>query len=231
MNFLYKITYELAIETTRILNTKQKELQLIKWSEGEANIDIEFSKLGCICCKLAWEKIKNNNNINDVKIECSIPDINLIFKDKYNKILKSKIELKSSKEKNKRILGSTIGKLDINQPLIYCLRPNKIDGEYIVRCSQYFNAMGKSETELFQDRTPRPYINFNKMKTPNEYKKVEKNDWIKHYSKCALKRIENNKKNSWQDYLVNNMKDMIIEKFIKTTSIEDFIKLKNDYFL
>ena len=42
--------------------------------------------------------------------------------------------------------GSTIKKLDINQALIYCLRPSPPSEEYIVRCSQYHNAMGESDT-------------------------------------------------------------------------------------
>ena len=221
MEKLNKITYDLAIETTKLLNQKQNELSNIIWSEGEANIDIGFSKLACKTCLEAWNKNKKKYKVYDeVRLECDIPDINLVFYDKYDRKLKSKIELKSSKDKNKRIPGSTIGKLDINQPLIYCLRgKNK---KYEIRCSQYHNAMGKNDLELFQDRTPRPYINFNKMKYPNEYKNVQKNDWIKHYSKCALNRLDNNKNSSWQDYLVKD----IISEFIKKTTIKEFIKIK-----
>lgn len=228
METLNKITYDLAIETTKLLNKKQVELSNIVWSEGEANIDIGFSKLACKTCLEVWNNVKSRYHLyNEVRLECDIPDINLIFYDKYNRNLKSKIELKSSKNKNKRIPGSTINKLNINQPLIYCLRPKEKNGKYEIRCSQYHYAMGKSDTDLFQDRTPRPYINFNKMKYPNEYKKVEKNDWIKHYSICALNRLNQNKKSSWQDYLVKNIKDISISEFIKNTSIEDFIKMKN----
>lgn len=228
METLNKITYDLAIETTKLLNQKQFELSNVIWSEGEANIDIGFSKLACETCLESWNKIKKNYQLyQEVRLECNIPDINLVFYDKYDRKLVSKIELKSSKDKNKRIPGSTIGKLDINQPLIYCLRPKDKNRKYIVRCSQYHNAMGKSDIELFQDRTPRPYINFDKMKYPRDYKKIEKNDWIKHYSICALNRLEKNIKNSWQDILVKNIKDISIYEFIKNTSIEDFINIKS----
>lgn len=227
MDKLYLITYDLAIETTKLLNQKQYELSNITWSDGEANIDSGFSELACKCCLEIWEYVKRKHNLYEsVRLECNGPDINLIFYDKYNKKLESKIELKSSKEKNKRIPGSTIGNLDINQPLIYCLRPKNINEKYEIRCSQYHIAMGKSNLELFQDRTPRPYINFQKMEYPNEYKQVEKNDWIKHYSKCALNRFNQNKKSSWQDYLVKN----IIIDFIKNTTIKEFIKMKQNNF-
>lgn len=228
MTFLNKITYDLAIETTKLLNNSQKELSEINWSEGEANIDIGFSKLACKLCMIAWLKIKEERKLMEqVRLECDIPDINLTFYDKYNRKIKSKIELKSSKSLNKRIPGSTIGKLDINQPLIYCLR--KKNEKFEIRCSQYHYAMGKSDIELFQDRTPRPYINFNRMKYPNEYKNVEKHDWINHYSECALNRVNKNMNSSWQDYLIKNIKKKLISNFIKNTTIEDFIKLKENY--
>ena len=57
----------------------------------------------------------------------------------------------------------TIKKLDINQPLIYCLRPTNETDSYKIKCSQYYSAMGDSDTALFQDRTPRPFISFDKM--------------------------------------------------------------------
>ena len=95
----------------------------------------------------------------DITITCEIPDTTFTYPN--GSTTKHKIELKSSKSKT--MPGSTIKKLDINQPLIYCLRPSPLSEEYIVRCSQYHNAMGESDTELFQDRTPRPFISFEKM--------------------------------------------------------------------
>jgi len=124
--------------------------------------------------------------------------------------------------------GSTIGKLNINQPLIYCLRPKTYDGTYKVRCGQYYEAIGKHSYELFQDRTPRPSVNFNKLSS-NENKKYvekEKNEWVSHYSKCAIRRINNRKNNSWQDTMITQIKNIIILDFLKTTSIIEFEKLK-----
>ena len=85
-----------------------------------------------------------------------IPDINCIFDGDIQ--VTHKIELKSSK--TNVMPGSTIGKLDINQPLIFCNRTT-----YEVQCGQYHTAMGDSDIDLFQDRTPRPSLNFTKLST------------------------------------------------------------------
>jgi hypothetical protein len=133
----------------------------------------------------------------------------------------AKIELRSSK--NTRMLGSTINKLDINQPLIYCLRPKDNSGYYELRCSQYHNSMGKSDLDLFQDRTPRPYINFNKMKKTNEILTFEYKDkkcWVEHYAYCALNRIKKKCKSSWQDDMISVLKKNIINDYLKNTNIE-----------
>ena len=50
------------------------------------------------------------------------------------------------------MIGSTIRKLDINQPLIYCLRPNNTEGIYKIRYSQYHSAMGESDLDTFQNQ-------------------------------------------------------------------------------
>ena len=56
-------------------------------------------------------------------------------------------------------------KLDINQTLIYCLRPTNKSEPYKLKCSQYHSAMvDNTNIDLFQDRTPRPIINFDNMK-------------------------------------------------------------------
>jgi hypothetical protein len=219
-----KIIYELCIETTKILNNSQAQLRNIKWTDGEANIDTEYSELACNCCRTAWELMKTKYPIYKTdEIICKIPDINIeIFNQKY------KIELKSSK--SKKMTGSTIKKLDINQPLIYCLRPsdmsNNENGLYQLRCSQYHVAMGESNIDLFQDRTPRPFINFEKMNEVDNiipYEEKDKNIWVEHYAKCALNRIvDKSCQNSWQDDMVKIMKQKIIDEYIINTSREQF---------
>jgi hypothetical protein len=85
--------------------------------------------------------------------------------------------------------------------------------------------MNESDIDTFQDRSPRPFVNFNKMTeidTPLEYSHKDKGDWITHYAKCALFRIKESYQ-TWQDNLVN----AILNQFVKETSIEDFIKLKS----
>jgi hypothetical protein len=223
------IVYELGIETTKILNDKQEELHNINWSNGEANIDIEYSKIACDCCVIVWNKMKiKYPEFKEIDIKCYTPDINIIFIDSNNKNLKYKIELKSSK--SKIMPGSTIKNLDINQTLIYCLRPSNKKNKsqkFKLKCSQYYYAMGHSDTELFQDRTPRPFINFDKMNDIDNilpFRNKEKDSWIEHYAKCGLKRIDNSTscKKSWQDDMIIIMKKLIIKDYISKTTIKQF---------
>ena len=224
------IVYELAIETAKILFYKQEQLKKITWTDGESNLDTEYSQLACMSCVSAWDNIikKKHSIYDNVLIICEKPDINITFVYSDRQISKAKIELKSSK--SKKIPGSTIKKLDINQPLIYCLRPSTNNCLYIIKCSQYHSAMGESDIDLFQDRTPRPFINFEKMNNFNNYlpfENKEKDAWIPHYAECGLNRIDGRtlKKKSWQDELVKQ----ILRGFVKNTSVEEFIQLKEKY--
>ena len=220
------IVYQLGVETTKMLNNKQTELQSIEWTNGEANIDTGFSKLACDCCVIVWENMKTNIPIyNDVVIECSIPDINITFTYPNRRKSKHKIELKHSK--GNIIPGSTIRNLDINQTLIFCKIPTNNSDLFELRCSQYHNAMGCSDTDLFQDRTPRPSLNFEKMKNIDfKYTFKEKECWVEHYANCALNRITKKSCKSWQDHMVKNIVENAIKEYVKTTNISEFIHQK-----
>ena len=228
------IVYSLAIETAKLLIQKQDELNKINWTNGEANLDIEYSLLTCQCCCDVWNNIitKTNCEYDGITIECNTPDVSITFIYPNSKIIKKKIELKSSK--STKMPGSTIKNLDINQPMIYCLRPNNITEKYNIKCSQYHNAMGETNIDLFQDRTPRPFINFEKMKdideeTPFENKK--KDIWIEHYAKCALHRIHPSTycQTSWQDDMLIIIKKNILNDFIRNTTLQEFKELKSYY--
>ena len=224
-NILLKLTER----TCKLISDKQIELSKVKWTDGESNTDTDFSILSCKSCEEAFEEMKAEDIINNkITIKCHHPDINCIFSSEKG-ILKKKIELKSCK--GKKIIGSTIGKLDINQPLIYCRRPN-IEGEkYEIRYSQYHNALERGEYDSFQDRTPRPTLSFDNMKEPNsEYESFcekDKGDWINGYAKAAINRLNNPKYNTWQEKLVKEMECIWKKKFIENISIEEFKKLKN----
>ena len=87
--------------------------------------------------------------------------------------------------------------------------------------------MGESDIDLFQDRTPRPFINFEKMnEVDNTVPFVTKNKsvWTEHYAKCALKRIEETTicQKSWQDDMIKIMKNKIIEDYVRNTSDQQF---------
>ena len=224
--------HKLGILTTKEINERQDELKKITWNDGESNLDTEYSKLACYCCTVSWDEIKKNYpEFSKIKIKCFPPDINITFEYPSGTKSKDKIELKSSK--SRKMPGSTIKKLDINQTLIYCLRPSMASDPYIVRCSQYHNAMGESDTDLFQDRTPRPFINFEKMSHADNivpFIVKDKNEfWEEHYANCALNRIKDTKrcKKSWQDVLVKIMKKKIIDDYIRNTSEEQFKKDKS----
>lgn len=219
-----QLVYTLCVYTTRVLKEQQNKLQKIKWTDGESNLDTEYSILACDCCSNAWNIIKQQYpEYSKINIVCNIPDINITFIYPNDTHVNKKIELKSSK--NLKMPGSTIKKLDINQPLIYCLKPQNITDEYKIRCSQYHNAMGESNIDLFQDRTPRPCINFEKMKDINDvlpFENKEKKSWIEHYAKSALNRIDESAQcqHSWQDDMVKIMKKTFIDDYLKNTSIE-----------
>ena len=229
-NTTNSIVYKLGIETTKKINERQDKLKSITWNDGESNLDTEYSKLSCECCKLAWDEMKiKYPEYSEIEITCEIPDINITFTYPSGIKTKQKIELKSSK--NKKMPGSTIKKLDINQTLIYCLRPSIASDPYIVRCSQYHNAMSKSDIDLFQDRTPRPLINFEKMNdVDNIVPLITKNkyNWKEHYAKCALKRIEEHTmcQKSWQDDMIKIVKQesikIFFDDYVGNTSEEQF---------
>jgi len=225
------IIYNIGIETTKKINERQDKLESITWNDGESNLDTEYSKLACDCCIIAWDEMKiKYPEYSEIEIKCEIPDINITFKYPSGIKSKDKIELKSSK--SKKMPGSTIKKLDINQTLIYCLRPSIPLEPYKLRCSQYYNAMGESNTDLFQDRTPRPFINFEKMSEANNivpFVTKDKNDWIDHYAKCALTRIKETTmcQKSWQDDMIKIMKKKIIDDYVRNTSEQQFQIDKN----
>ena len=84
-----------------------------------------------------------------------------------------------------------------------------------------------SDTNVFQDRAPRPALQFNNLftSTPPEiiYKTKEKDDWISHYGKCAVNRLQKKVKPSWQDTLT---KSIVYEAIKNIKTMEDLIKLR-----
>ncbi len=226
-----EILLRIALITTAILNSEQNALQKVKWSDGESNTDTEFSELACKCAESAWLQVRvDYPGLETVQMSAAKPDVNCTFRLEDGSVMKTKknkIELKSSK--SSIMPGSTIGKLDINQPLIYCCRPAAAEGVYEVRCGQYHMAMGESEYELFQDRTPRPPINFGRLPvspTGLSYSEKKKDDWIPHYGSCAVARIRASPSavsHSWQDTLTRSI---IYEAIKNVTTMDDLIKLQ-----
>lgn len=221
-----KLLLEIAAEIANKLSEKQEQLKQCKWTDGESNTDTDFSELACKCAEEAWLCIKQKYPIfSDITMTASIPDIICTFSKngKTIKVTKNKIELKSSK--NHLMPGSTIGKLDINQPLIYCYRPKH--NPYEIRYGQYHIAMGESDIDLFQDRTPRPQLNFTKLFSSSQkeiiYSNKKKDSWISHYGKCAVNRLNHSVSYSWQDSLT---KSILYEALQNIETMDDLIKLR-----
>jgi hypothetical protein len=218
--------------TVQQLETQQERLRSCKWTDGESNTESDYSRLSCECALRSWITVQlEYPELGDVAFQATSPDITCVFLFTNGQTLKNKIELKTSL--GTLMPGSTIGKLNINQCMIYCLRPNSDTDSFKFRYSQYYNAMGESDTEIFQDRTPRPMINFNKMLESGStltYTEKQKDAWIERYASCAHNRIKTGVKvtYSWQDDLVKELKRITITEFIKTTSMEDFAQMKEN---
>lgn len=230
------IIYECGYECAKIMDKHKDRLSQVQWTDGESNLDTEFSNFACLSCYQAWQAIVSKYpHYAELTFACHPPDVNIRLTYPNGNVIKKKIELKSSL---KNIMpGSTIKQLNINQPLIYCIRPctKKADSQakpqnnlYRIRFAQYHATINTSKTDLFQDRTPRQKLNFEKMQNVTDamrpYVHVDKNSWIDHYVECALNRIKINNSvcHSWQDDLVKNLKTNIINEYILNTSVEDF---------
>ncbi|APB33359.1 hypothetical protein GlitD10_1039 [Gloeomargarita lithophora Alchichica-D10] len=132
------------------------------------------------------------------------------------------IELKSCKANPIRptvIPGSTIATLDLNMWVIFCRRSSN-NQNFEFRYGRYFRGIFDSPTVLFQDRTPRPRINWDGYQSVNEAPKLEKMDassgWVKRYAQAAVNRIsrEHPVNYSWQDDLVKEIIKIAREKGI-----------------
>ena len=199
---------ELSFITSRLLNSAKTEFNNLKWNDGESNTDTEFSMLAKKYCKQAYEQIEKKY---DIKLSIDVPDLILKFSiDK--KLFLKKIELKSTKSSDGKLPGSVIKSLDPNIWTIICYRKNE---KFEVRCGRYYLGMDISTHEKFQDRSPRPSLNFFKFQKYNEkpiltLTKKSESFW-KNYAESALKRVLEPKHNSWQDDLVKEIIKIVLK--------------------
>ena len=62
------------------MNDSQQLLSLIKWTDGESNIDTGYSTLACMLCQNAWNDMKETvKKYEYIDIVCQAPDINIVF--------------------------------------------------------------------------------------------------------------------------------------------------------
>ena len=207
-----KILPYLTKEICILLNENKDELKKITWSDNESNIDSGFSSVVKKYCEIAYKKLDF-----PYELRVDTPDILLSFK-KNNFEINKKIELKSTKSKNGTLPGSMIMKLDPNIWTIICKRDPNLN-TFEIRYGRYFNGMHFSSHEKFQDRSPRPSINFNKFQKfyeePNTTRTKSITNFWENYAESALERVLNPLNHSWQDDLVK----AIIRKVIKNPDI------------
>jgi hypothetical protein len=223
-----RICMPLTQKTAQFLAIRQEALGKVKWTDGEANTESGFSEIACRCCEEAWTSVKGLfPDLAHLSLTAKSPDVSLTLWNGQEKFAEGKIELKSGKAD--AIPGSTILSLDINQPVIFCRR-DEANKTFAIRYHQYHACIGESEYDRFQDRSPRPVVNFLKMMDVDStvtYTEKEKNDWIPHYAACALNRLaplpHHAVRHTWQEDLIN----AVIKEFVKRTSVEEFSRRKS----
>ena len=200
----------LCWETCKKLDSANDELLNISWHSGESNTDIPFSNLAKKYCLISFSEINKDQKL---KIEIGVPDLNIKFKHN-NKTYEKKIELKSSKNTNS-IPGSMIRSLDPNIWTIFCFR-DEINKKFEVRYGRYFKGLQPSKFEKFQDRSPRPSLNFKNFQKSSEKPDIEEIDdftdnFWKHYANCAINRVLEPQSHSWQDDMVKEIIRLVLK--------------------
>jgi len=185
------------------LSKSQNELNNISWHKGESNTDLEFSELAKKKCVESFDEINTNKNLF---LNVEIPDLLLTFKKGDHK-QRFKIELKSTKSADRSVPGSMIMSLDPNMWTIFCLRK---ESGFEVRYGRYHLGMSRSTHDLFQDRSPRPRLQFDNFQNVNEEPNLEETNidksFFKHYARSAVNRVLDPKgRGSWQDDLVKEI--------------------------
>lgn len=191
---------ELTRLTAKFLEMEQEKLKQIRWHDGEANTDREFSNFAKECCIKAYQEI-------DCAIELTVKTPDLLLSFTHNgEVVTEKIELKSTKSKSRKTLGSMIKSLDPNQWTIFCCRG---DEKNEIRYGRYHLGMNFSSHEKFQDRSPRPDLHFDRFQETGAEPIVDKvpieEEFWRKYAKTAINRIIDPQSHSWQDDLITEV--------------------------
>ena len=104
--------------------------------------------------------------------------------------------------------------LDPNMWTIICRRDIPND-DIEVRYGRYYLGMNVSSHEKFQDRSPRPTLNFFQFQDQTEQPIMEKttlsSSFWKTYANSAITRILEPQNHSWQDDLVKEIIRIVLE--------------------
>lgn len=111
--------------------------------------------------------------------------------------------------------------------VIFCRR-SLDNSRFEFRYGRYYLGITLGETDLFQDRSPRPRLSWNKYQGIDESPKTglisNDKEWVKRYARAAINRISRGRK-SWQDDLV---REIIRIAILENISLEDLKIDKND---
>lgn len=201
--YIENLMPKLTQKTCQLIQNREAKLNSIQWHIGESNVDKEFSEFAKICCEDAFSDC---NIRSKLKIQIEIPDLLLTFLEGDTKVFR-KIELKSTKSRDRSVPGSTILNLDPNIWTIFCLRTTS---GFELKYGRYHLGIEKGTHDLLQDRSPRPRLIFDNFQDPNEEpNKIKKSNdkfFYKHYAATAIERILNPKgRKSWQDDLIEEI--------------------------
>jgi deoxycitidine kinase/deoxyguanosine kinase len=222
---------DLAQTTAQLLVGAQEELKNVQWKEGEANLDTGYSRLACSLAQNAWATMQQHDpELHEIEMVATPPDINCAFSmtnattAERTHIASHKIELKSSETYT--VPGSCIGKLNINQCIIFCKRPTR-NGEcaYEFAWGQYHQSFEFTDHDRLQDRTPRPNVHFKQLCSPTQsqsYQPKPDLDWVSHYSQAAINRLQQlpDSKKTWQEKLVGQIIDFATPPNPRIVSID-----------
>jgi hypothetical protein len=244
------LTLALRVKNRLFLN--QEEIAKVEWTNGESNLDTEFSALACRYAEEEWISLRDEiPTFQNLEMKACHPDITCHFTMKGDDGVEKKqlscppqkIELKSSMKTS--ITGSTSKSLEVNIPIIYCLRPNNkkqstqsSNTTFYFECGQYIDSMlERGDYDMFQDRSPRPRISFSSLQKVSRREFADKSfpfdDYIHHLAKCSLRRIHSSQKqfvkSSWQDKLVVNIVKLVLDLVLEQVSKELCLDERNEY--
>lgn len=201
--FLKRYFKEFLLKNNTIKNSTLQKL-IIRVDDKEYCIDISELHNYKICNVLLPEELTLENKLNISTNKKSVytnPDLYLHITDGVEDFFEP-LELKSTKNNN--IPGSSIQQVS---PFEWVVFVRRNDDNVIVTTGYYLNTI--TNKLPFPDRSPRPQIGFNTLKTWNEKYRKELDDTLTFESISEINKDKINLLKDWQDYLAKEWLEII----------------------